>query len=196
MANTLLEKQTSERQSMLVVNWNCQCQVSVSSTRQSVKLMRQWSTDDMYVNKPSGRMSEMSGLLITVEAMISFLFKASLAIHIHRQRLTIHPSAVMHIKEEEKSNPPMLTMIQPGVWSVSDFVFLALAYEGRWPVLSLAISSSHWQCTVSVLILAELAKRSLTKLPHSLGWQSTLTTRLQCMQQQRTSDKFNRVSVR
>ena len=32
-----------------------------------------------------------------------------------------------------------------------------LACEGRWPVLSLADSSSHRQCTVSVLIIVELS---------------------------------------
>ena len=33
-----------------------------------------------------------------------------------------------------------------------------MPYEGEWPVLSLTISSSHWQRVVSVLIIAELAK--------------------------------------
>jgi len=32
---------------------------------------------------------------------------------------------------------------QPWAWSVSDFIFLASKYEGGWPVLSLAISSSY-----------------------------------------------------
>ena len=45
-----------------------------------------------------------------------------------------------------------------GLWNVSDFIFLPSAYEGIWPVLSLATSSSQWQCTVSVLIIAELAR--------------------------------------
>jgi len=35
--------------------------------------------------------------------------------------------------------------------------FLAMAYEGGWPVLSLAVSSSHWQSAVSVLLIDELA---------------------------------------
>jgi len=51
-----------------------------------------------------------------------------------------------------------LALRQPWVWSVSDFVFLASAYEIWWPVLSLAISSSHRHCTVGVLIIAELAR--------------------------------------
>lgn len=35
-------------------------------------------------------------------------------------------------------------------WSshISNVIFLALETEGRWPVLSLAVSSSHWQCMV------------------------------------------------
>jgi len=33
----------------------------------------------------------------------------------------------------------------------SDFIYLATAYEGGWPVaLSLTVSSSHWQFTISV----------------------------------------------
>src|SRR5688572_26057368 len=45
-----------------------------------------------------------------------------------------------------------------GLRSVSDFIFLASVYEGGWPVLSLTVSSSHRQCSVSVLIIAELAR--------------------------------------
>jgi len=45
-------------------------------------------------------------------------------------------------------------LIQPWVWSLSDFIFSVSAYEGRWPVFSLAVSSSHRQCTVGVLIIA------------------------------------------
>ena len=60
------------------------------------------------------------------------------------------------VEEEEQSLK--LALRQPWVWSVSDFIFLASAYEGGWPVLSLAVSSSHRQCTVSVLIIAELAR--------------------------------------
>ena len=37
--------------------------------------------------------------------------------------------------------------------------FLASTYKDRWPVFSLTDSSSHWQCTVNVLIvIAELAR--------------------------------------
>ena len=80
----------------------------------------------------------------------------------------------------------MNSLGQPWVWSVSDFIFVATAYECGWPVLSLTISSSHWQCAVSVLIIAELARgrrwsinfcpgRDLNPGPH--GWRSnTLTT--------------------
>ena len=57
-----------------------------------------------------------------------------------------------------KSFKLAMGMRQPWAWSVIDFIFLALAYEGAWPVLSLTVSSSHWQCTVSVLIIAELAR--------------------------------------
>jgi len=45
------------------------------------------------------------------------------------------------------------------VWSVNNVVFLSWTYKGWWwPVLYLAVSSSHWQCSVSVLIIAELAR--------------------------------------
>lgn len=47
---------------------------------------------------------------------------------------------------------------QPRVLSVTNIIFLALAYKDGRPVLSLSISSSHRQCTVSALIIAELAK--------------------------------------
>jgi len=50
--------------------------------------------------------------------------------------------------EEEQSLK--LALRQPRIWSASDFIFLALAY-----VLSLTVSPSHWQCTVSVLIIVE-----------------------------------------
>ena len=85
-----------------------------------------------------------------------------------------------------------LALRQPCVWSVSDFSFLATAYKGGWPVLSLTVSSSLWQCVVSVLIIGELARgrrlnvylepnfcpgRGLNLEPHD--WHSsTLTTRL------------------
>ena len=62
-------------------------------------------------------------------------------------------------KEEEKEEQSLkLTLKQPYVWSVSDFIFLASANEGWEWVLSLAVSSSNQQCTVSVLIKAELAR--------------------------------------
>ena len=50
-------------------------------------------------------------------------------------------------------NPKNFSSLHP--WNVSDFIFLASAYEGDWPVLSLALSSSLSQCTVSVLIEAD-----------------------------------------
>src|SRR6218665_107322 len=39
--------------------------------------------------------------------------------------------------------------------SVGNFTFLASAYECMWPVISLAISSSNQQLTVSIVIIAE-----------------------------------------
>ena len=50
---------------------------------------------------------------------------------------------------------PLFTLKQPWVWSVSDFIFLATAYEGGWPVLSPTVLSSHRQSAVSVLIIAK-----------------------------------------
>ena len=41
----------------------------------------------------------------------------------------------------------MLGLRQPWVCSICNFIFLALAYENRWPFLSLALSSSHRQRT-------------------------------------------------
>ena len=87
----------------------------------------------------------------------------------------------------EEDHSLKLALGQPWVWSVGDFIFLAMAYEGGWLVLSLTVSSSHWQCAVSVLIIAELARgaggtnfcpgRDLNPEPH--GWRSsTLTTGL------------------
>ena len=61
----------------------------------------------------------------------------------------------VHEQEEQSLN---LALGHPWVWSVSDFIFLASAYELGWSVLSLTISSSHWQRTVSVLIIAELER--------------------------------------
>jgi len=96
------------------------------------------------------------------------------------------------LEEEEEDQSLKLALRQPWVWSVSDFIFLATAYEGGWPVLSLTFSSSHLQCMFSVLIIAELARgrrwnrnlepnfwpgRDLNPEPHD--WQSsTLTTSL------------------
>jgi len=57
--------------------------------------------------------------------------------------------------EEDQSLKIKLALRQPWVWSASDFVFLATAYEGGWSVISLIVSSSHWQSAVSVLIIAE-----------------------------------------
>src|SRR5678816_1871320 len=41
---------------------------------------------------------------------------------------------------------------------VSGFIFLASAYEGGWPVLSLAVLSSDRPCLISVFIIAELSR--------------------------------------
>jgi len=45
---------------------------------------------------------------------------------------------------------PRLAPKQSWVWNISDFIFLASAYEGGWPDPSLAVTSSHWQCMASV----------------------------------------------
>jgi len=45
----------------------------------------------------------------------------------------------------------------PWVWSRSDFTFVATAYGGVWPVLSLTMSSSRLQCSVRALIIADLS---------------------------------------
>jgi len=45
---------------------------------------------------------------------------------------------------------------------VFSFIFLVPAYEVSWPVLSLAISSSHQLCIVSVPNTAEMARRCRT----------------------------------
>ena len=58
------------------------------------------------------------------------------------------------VLEEDEDQSLKLALRQPRVWIVSDFIFLATAYEGGWPVLSLNI----WQRMVSVLIIAELAR--------------------------------------
>src|SRR6218665_2853720 len=58
---------------------------------------------------------------------------------------TIHVHTHLHIYARPHIN--LYTMI-----------FLTIVYEGRWPILSLAVSSSNRQCTVSVLIIVELAR--------------------------------------
>ena len=60
--------------------------------------------------------------------------------------------------EEDEEQSLKVFLEQLWVWSVSDFIFLALAYEDGWLVLSLAESSSHLQYAVSVFIIAELAR--------------------------------------
>ena len=96
-------------------------------------------------------------------------------------------------KKKKKISPSLkLSLRQPWVWSVSDPIFLATAYEGGWPVLSLTVLSSYWQSAVSVLIIAELARGCRWSInlgpnfcpgrglnPKLSGWQSsTLTNRL------------------
>ena len=99
--------------------------------------------------------------------------------------ITICPKVFFPHEEEKQSFK--LALGQPCVWSVSDFVFLASVCEGRWPVLSLIVSSSHWQCAVSILIIAAFARgcrwsRNLKPNfcfrwdlnPKPLDWQSSL----------------------
>jgi len=60
--------------------------------------------------------------------------------------------------EEDKDQSLNLVQRQLLVWSISDFIFLASAYEGQvGGQSSLAVSSSNRQCTVSVLIIPEFA---------------------------------------
>jgi len=66
--------------------------------------------------------------------------------------------AVLLPQQTEEEHSPKLSG-QPWVWSASNFIFLASAYEGGWPVLSLTVSSSHWQSTVNVHIVAEFATK-------------------------------------
>ena len=71
---------------------------------------------------------------------------------------------------------------QSWVWSVSNLIVLASTYGGGWSILFLAASSSHRQCTVSALIISELAmgadgaeipkRLSTPSLPSGL-WAST-----------------------
>jgi len=58
----------------------------------------------------------------------------------------------------DEEQPLKLVLRQPWVWSVSNFIFLASAHGGGWPVLFVTVSSSHWQCMVSILIIAKLAR--------------------------------------
>ena len=44
---------------------------------------------------------------------------------------------------------------QPWTWSVRNFLFWVSAYEGWCTAHSLIVLSSHWQCTVGVLVIAE-----------------------------------------
>ena len=94
-------------------------------------------------------------------------------------------------EEEEEEQSLKLALGHPWIWSVSDFIFLASAYAGGWPVISVTVSSSHWQCAVSGLIIAELDRgsRRSRNLKKFLPWpgfdpglldcqSSTLTTRL------------------
>jgi len=61
-------------------------------------------------------------------------------------------------RREERGAAPLSQLVgKPLVQSVSGFIFLALAYEGEWSFLYLAISSSHWLRVVNALIIAELA---------------------------------------
>ena len=49
----------------------------------------------------------------------------------------------MNNKKKMNISPLKLALRQPWVCSVNDFIFLATAYEGGLPVLSLTVSSSH-----------------------------------------------------
>jgi len=57
------------------------------------------------------------------------------------------------VEEEEEDQSLKLALRQPWLCSVSAFIFLVSA----WPFLSLAVSSSHRQGAVSVLIITGLA---------------------------------------
>jgi len=50
---------------------------------------------------------------------------------------------VKHKLHGIKQKSLRLSPKQPRVWSVSNFIFLTLAYEHGWPVLSFAVSSFH-----------------------------------------------------
>jgi len=49
----------------------------------------------------------------------------------------------MKHEDEEEGQFLKLVQGQPWVWSVSDFIFLSIAYEIGWPVHSLSPSPSH-----------------------------------------------------
>ena len=93
----------------------------------------------------------------------------------------LHDSVSSHKKK--KYSPLKLAIRQAWVQCVGDLIFSA--YECRWPVLSLITPSSHWQCMVSVLIIADLARgaeqKSRTKFLLWPGFEprtsSLLTTR-------------------
>ena len=59
------------------------------------------------------------------------------------------------IEEEDQSHKLALRQ-QPWVWSVSDFILLATAYVGGWHVLSLTVSSFHWQI-IDIMIISVTA---------------------------------------
>ena len=73
-------------------------------------------------------------------------------------QMSVYDHLMSHVNrlEAEEEQSLKLALRQPWVWSVNDFIFLASAYEGGCAILFLAVSSSHWQCAVSVLIKAEL----------------------------------------
>jgi len=71
------------------------------------------------------------------ESLLNLVILASPSFDALRFR---HQRVIEEEEEEEKQPLKVLALKQPRVWSVSNFIFLALAYEGRWPVLSLAVS--------------------------------------------------------
>jgi len=71
---------------------------------------------------------------------------------VHQRNYTINTV------QREKNKKTYLTRFWLGPFSVSHFILLSSAYEGGWPVLSLAVSYSHRQYRVSIFIVAELAR--------------------------------------
>ena len=56
-------------------------------------------------------------------------------------------------------------------WSVNDLMFLTSAYEGGWPVLSVTITSTHWQCRVDMPTQLSLSEGSKYLKPNFCpGW--------------------------